>query len=55
MRRARLLDRNSLSSVTDNKYMDINSDGDSYGTEPTVFNNNANSTAESENAYEASA
>ena len=55
MRRARLLDRNLSSNITDNKYMDINSDGNSYGTEPTIFNSNANSTAKSENACEASA
>ena len=47
--------------------MDINSDGDSYRTEPTVFNSNAdsdtnyntysntNSTAELENTYKVSA
>ena len=46
--------------------MDINSNGDSYGTEPTVFNSdadgdansdaysNANSTAKLENVCEAS-
>ena len=27
--------------------MDINSDGNSYGTEPTVFNSNANSNTNS--------
>ncbi|XTI84445.1 hypothetical protein V2W45_1339489 [Cenococcum geophilum] len=47
MRRARLLDRSLLSSVTDNEYMDTDSDGDSYGTEPTVFDSNANSDADS--------
>ena len=67
MRYAQLSDHSSLSSVTDDEYMDIDSDGDSYGTEPTVFNSNAdgdansdahsntNSTAELENACEASA
>jgi len=55
MRRAQLLDYNLLSSVTNNEYMDINSDGNSYGTELTVFNSNADSTAKSKNAYEASA
>jgi len=47
MRRARLLDRSLLSSVTNNKYMDMDSDGDSYGIEPTVFNSNADSDADS--------
>jgi hypothetical protein len=28
--------------------MDINSNGDSYGTEPTVFNSNTNSDANSD-------
>jgi len=36
-----------LSSVTDNEYMGTDSDGDSYGTEPTVFDSNANSDADS--------
>jgi len=47
MRRAQLLDYSLLFSVTDNKYIDINSDGNSYRTEPTVFNSNANSDANS--------
>jgi len=47
MRRAWLLDRSLLSSVTDNKYIGMDSDGDSYGTELTVFDSNANSDADS--------
>jgi hypothetical protein len=43
MRRAWLLDCSLLSSITDNKYIDMDSDGNSYGIEPTVFNSNANS------------
>jgi len=35
--------------------MDIDSNGNSYWTEPTVLNSNTNSTAKSKNAYEASA
>ena len=66
MRRAQLSDRSSSSSVTNDEYMDTDSDGNSYGTEPTIFNSdadsnanndahsNADSTAESENAYKAS-
>jgi len=47
MRRARLLDHSLLSSVTNDKYMGIDSDGNSYGIELTVFNSNANSNADS--------
>ena len=47
MRRAQLLDRSLLSSVTDNKYIDIDSDGNSYGIELTVFNSNTNSNTDS--------
>ena len=36
-----------MSSVTNNKYIDIDSDSNSYGTEPTVFNSNADSNANS--------
>jgi len=36
-----------LSSVTNNEYMDTDSDGDSYGTEPTVFNSNTDSNTDS--------
>ena len=35
--------------------MDTDSDGDSYRTEPTVLDSDTDSTAESENACEASA
>ena len=60
-----------MSSVINNKYMDTDSDGNSYRTEPTVFNSdansntncdadsginyNANSIARSNDAYEAPA
>ena len=36
-----------MSSVTDDKYIDIDSDGNSYGIELTVFNSNANSNTNS--------
>ena len=36
-----------MSSVTDNKYMDTDSDGNSYRIELTVFNSNANSNTDS--------
>ena len=67
MRRAQLLNYSSSFSVTDDEYIDINSDGNSYRTEPTVFNSdtdgnansdaysNTNSIAKLENAYKASA
>ena len=41
------MDRSLSSNVTDDKYMDISSNGDSYGTEPTVFNSNVNSNTDS--------
>ena len=47
MQRAQLLDCSLLFSVTDNKYIDIDSDGNSYGIEPTVFNSNADSNTNS--------
>ena len=47
MRRARLLDYSLSSSITDNKYIDTDSDGNSYGIEPTVFNSNADSNTDS--------
>ena len=34
-----------MSSVTNNKYMGMDSDGDSYRIEPTIFNNNTDSNA----------
>jgi hypothetical protein len=46
MRRAQLSDCSSLSSVTDDKYMDTDSDSDSYGIEPTVFDSDADSDAD---------
>jgi hypothetical protein len=55
MRRAQLLNYSLLSSVTNNKYIDTDSDGNSYRTELTVLNSNADSTTKSKNAYEASA
>ena len=48
MRRAQLSNRSSSSSVTNNEYMDTDSDGDSYRTEPTVFNSNTDSDANSD-------
>ena len=48
MRRARLLNCSLLSSVTDDEYMDMDSDGDSYRTELTVFDSNANSDTDSD-------
>ena len=36
------------SSVTNNKYINIDSDGDSFGIELTVFDSNANSDANSD-------
>ena len=50
MRYTWLLNYSLLSSVTDDEYMDTDSDGDSYGTEPTVFNSDADGNANS-NAY----
>jgi len=41
------LDYSLLSSVTNNKYIDIDSDSDSYGIEPTVFDSNTNSDTDS--------
>ena len=38
-------------SITNNKYIDINSDSNSYGIELTVFNSNANSTTNSNSDY----
>ena len=35
-----------MSSFTNNKYIDINSDSNSYRIKPTVFNSNANSNAD---------
>jgi hypothetical protein len=67
MRHTQLLNYSLLSRVTDNEYIDINSDGNSYRTESTVFNSNANgnvnnntysdadSTAELKNVYKVSA
>jgi len=43
MRRAQLLDRSLLFSVTNNKYIDMDSDSNSYGIELTVFNSNTDS------------
>jgi len=48
MWRAQSLDRSSLSSVTDDEYMDMDSDGDSYRTELTVFDSNADNDADSD-------
>jgi len=47
MRHAQLLNRSLLFSVCDNKYINIDSDGDSYGTEPTVFDSDADGDANS--------
>jgi len=55
MRRAQLLNCSLLSSITDNKYMDIDSNSNSYWTEPTVFNSDTDSTAKFKNAYKVSA
>jgi len=46
MQCAQLLDRSSSSSVTNDEYIDINSDSNSYRTEPTVFDSDANSDAD---------
>jgi len=55
MQRTQLSNRSSLSSVTNDKYIDTDSDGDSYWTEPTILNSDTDSTAKSKNAYKASA
>ena len=55
MWRAQLLNYSLSSSITDNEYIDTDSDGNSYRTEPTVFdsdadgdtNSNAHSNADS--------
>ena len=53
MRRAQLLDYSLLSSVTNNKYINTDNNSNSYGTEPIVFNSNANSNADSNADYNA--
>jgi hypothetical protein len=40
------LDYSSSFSITNDKYIDTDSDGDSYGTEPTVFDGNTDSNAD---------
>jgi hypothetical protein len=42
-----------LSSVTNDKYIDMDSDSDSYRIEPTVFNSNTDSNADSDADYNA--
>ena len=41
------MDYSLLSSATNDKYIDIDSNYDSYGTELTIFNSNADSNADS--------
>jgi hypothetical protein len=53
MRRGQLSDRSSSSSVTDNEYIDMDSNGNSYRTEPTVFDSNTDSDANSDADYNA--
>ena len=47
------MDRSLSSSVTNDKYIDTDSNGNSYGIEPTVFNSNADSNANSNADYDA--
>ena len=47
------MDHSSSSSVTDDKYIGTDSDGNSYGTEPTVFNSNTDSNTDSNADYNA--
>ena len=47
MRRAQLLNCSSLSSVTDDEYIDTDSNNNSYRTELTVFNSDANNNTNS--------
>ena len=42
-----------MSSVTNNEYMDTDSNSNSYGTELTVFNSNTDSNADSNTDYNA--